>query len=282
VGSTFIVDPLECLGQPLSLAIKGLRARDEDFRVGIYRNMVIIRKKHVETAEEKENRLRKEAEEKAGIQDEYQAKGFELVSWMQDHKGIVIGVIVLFLIAGAIFSGYSFYQQRANEEATAQFLAAVKNIESMEKEGEEKVAAMKKAEAELQTVASNFSRTRVAVLANIYAGHLALETNEPQAALKSYQNAINAMDQHDQLRALAVIGLGYAQERNGDANAALKSFESVINSKENAGKDLSLFEAARIATDLKEYDKAKEYRERLLKEFPNSVYEKNAMRLAIQ
>ncbi len=245
--------------------------------------MVIIRKKHVESAEEKDNRLKKEAEEKAGIQDEYQAKGFELVSWVQEHKGLVTGLIVLLLLGGGIFSGYAFYQQRANEEATTQYLAALKDIDSDEaKEGEDKTAKLKKAQVQLQDVASKFSHAKVAKLANLYAGHLALEVNDPQAALQSYQAAFKSMSKEDPLHALAVIGLGYAQERNGDQKSSLTSFESVINSKENVGKDLALFEAARLATDLKENDKAKDFRDRLLKEFPNSVYEKNVKRLAIQ
>ncbi len=86
----------------------------------------------------------------------------------------------------------------------------------------------------------------------------------------------------DPLYPVALIGLGYAQERNGDAQAALASFEGVINAKDGMGKDLALFEAARLASELKDNDKAKTYREQLIKDYPNSVYEKNLMRLAIQ
>jgi predicted negative regulator of RcsB-dependent stress response len=242
--------------------------------------MVIIRKKHVETAEEKDIRLKKEAEAKAGIQDQYQARGFELVTWMQDHKAVVSTVIALFLVGGALFSGYVYYQQRTDETATAKFLAAIKDIDG--KEGEDKASTWQKAQTDLHDVADSFPRSKVAVLANLYAGHLALETNDAKAALLAYQNALGAINKADPLYALAVIGLGYAQERNSDGKSALASFESVINGKEGMGKDLAIFEASRLAADLKENDKAKEYRERLLKEYPNSIYEKNLMRLAIQ
>lgn len=244
--------------------------------------MVLIRKKHVETAEEKESRLKKEAEMSAGIQDQYQARGFELVSWVQDHKVLVSVMIAVLLLGGIGYSGFGYYQQRANEAATTKFLAVMKDIDGVTKEDADKTAKWQKAQADLKDVAGNFSRSKVANLANLYAGHLALEANDPKAALESYKSAVGEISKADPLYPVALIGLGYAQERNGDAQAALASFEGVINAKDGMGKDLALFEAARLASELKDNDKAKTYREQLIKDYPNSVYEKNLMRLAIQ
>lgn len=243
--------------------------------------MVIIRKKHVETAEEKELRLKKESDAAVGIQDEYQARGFELVSWVQDHKVLVSSLIALLLVGGMLYSGFVYYQQRSNEAATSQFLAAIKDIDAP-KEGEDNVAKMQKAATDLKDLAAKFPRSKVALLAHLYAGHLGLETNDAQSALASYKGALDEIKKSDPLYPLALIGYGYAQERNDDAKGALASFETVIELKDGMGKDLALFEASRLAFEVKENDKAKEYRERLIKEFPNSVYEKTLMRLAIQ
>lgn len=241
--------------------------------------MVIIRKKHVETAEEKELRQKQEAERAIGIQDQYQARGFELVSWVQDHKGLVSAAIAILILAGALFSGYVYYQQRANEIATTAFLTAIKGIDGVAKDGEENIKKWQKAHADLKDLAASHKRSKVAVLANLYAGHLALETNDAKGALEDYQNAVSNSGKSDPMYALALIGLGYAQERNGDQKSALQSFETVIDLKDGMGKDLALFEAARISNDMKDSEKLKSYRERLLSEFPNSVYEKNLMRL---
>ena len=64
--------------------------------------MVVIHKKHKETPEEKETREKIAAAQKMGIQDEYQAKGFELVSWVQDHKNMVMGLIIAVFVFGAL------------------------------------------------------------------------------------------------------------------------------------------------------------------------------------
>ena len=61
--------------------------------------MVVIRKKSVETPEEKEERAKKSQEQAMGIQDDYQARGFELVTWIQEQKTLV-SLIIIFLILG--------------------------------------------------------------------------------------------------------------------------------------------------------------------------------------
>lgn len=81
--------------------------------------MVIIRKKHKETDQEKELRQKQEQEKSMGIQDQYQARGFELVTWMQDHKVLVSVAIAVLVIGGALFSAYVYYQQRAAELASS-------------------------------------------------------------------------------------------------------------------------------------------------------------------
>lgn len=241
--------------------------------------MVIIRKKHVETAEEKEIRLKQESELAVGIQDQYQARGFELVSWVQDHKVLVSFLIVALLVGGASFSGYIYYKQKTDEVATSAFLAALKDIDGVAKDNKENIAKWQKAQADLKDLAALYKTTGVAVLANLYAGHLALETNDAKASMDAYQNALKNIKKTDPLYALAVIGFAYARERNGEMKEALENFETVIELKDGMGKDLALWEAARLSYDLKDNERSKKYVARLLEEFPASAYEKNAKRL---
>lgn len=241
--------------------------------------MVIIRKKHVETAEEKEIRLKKEADLAVGIQDQYQARGFELVSWVQDHKVVVSALIAVLLAGGALFSGYLYYKQRTNEMATSAFLAAIKDIDSPAKVDKDSVAKWQKAQADLKDLAASYKGSGVSILANLYAGHLALGINDVKGSMDSYQNALNNIKKTDPLYALALIGLAYSRERNGESKEALQDFESVIELKEGVGKDLALWEAARLSHDINDNEKTKKYLARLLEEFPASAYDKNAKRL---
>lgn len=240
--------------------------------------MVIIHKKHKETKEEKEERLKKEQEQAMGVQDEYQARGFELVSWVQDHKGLVCSIIVLLLLAGGLFSAYLFYQDRRSEAASSLYMQAMKTLEGGAAEGEDAVEKKKKAQAELEEVAKKYPKSKVATLAKLYAAHLALDNKEPENSVKLYQEVLQSINKSDVLYSAAMIGLGYAQEINGDKTGALTSFESLIASKDAVGKDLALYEAARLIKD-ESKEKAREYIANLLEQFPQSIYDKNAAKL---
>lgn len=241
--------------------------------------MVIIHKKHKETVEEKEIRIKTEQEKSAGIQDEYQARGFELVSWMRDHKIAVSMLIVAFLLGGIFISGYMYYRKQGSLAASSAYLTAVTSIEGVANDTAENKEKWQQAEKSLLEMAAIHKHSKVAVLAQIYAGHLALENNNASNAVTAYQGAIKSLDKADPFYALSTIGLAYAEERNGNAQGALAAFEGLLGRKDNLAKDLVLWEAARLAHDMKDQEKAKKYLNQLLEEFPASTYEKNAKKL---
>jgi hypothetical protein len=241
--------------------------------------MVVINKKRVETAEEIESRKRNEAERAQSIQDNYQSKGFELVSWVQDHKAIVIGIVIAFFLGGASVSAYLYYQKRLSEEASSAYFKAIKGVESLAKVDKDNLAKWQDAQKELVLLAQSQSSTGVAVVANLYAGHIASETKNAPDALKLYSAALAKLKKTNELYPMALVGLAFAQDQNGQSKEALASFEEIIGLKGNVAKDLALYEAARIAVASKDNDKAKGYIARLMEEFPSSVYERNAKRL---
>lgn len=240
--------------------------------------MVVIHKKKAETDEEKALRLAQEDSQAQGLQDEYQAKGFELVSWVQHHKAMVSLLILAIFLGGGSFSAYLYYQQRSSESASTAYLAALKPIDSTDKDSPENKEKLATAQKELASIAETHANTQVAALANLYAGHLALE-NSDDGALGFYQRAVPKISKSDNLYPLVMIGLGYAQDRQGKTAEALASFDSVVALKSAAGKDLALWEAARLSKQLNNSEKASSLIARLLQEFPASIYEKNAKRL---
>ncbi len=241
--------------------------------------MVVIHKKKIETAEEKEARLHQEKERAMGLQDEYQAKGFELVSWVQDHKGLVSSLIVLLFVAGGAYSAYLYYQQRSAEQASSAYLTALKTIEGLPKTGDENIAKWKTAQQQLADIAKAHSGSGVGSLADLYAAHLAMENNEGAVAVGLYQDALKNIKKNNDLYPLALIGLAFAQERNGQLEEALASFNTLVEDKTAFGGDLALWNAARLAKLVNKNDKASAYVGKLLEEFPASIYESNAKRL---
>lgn len=241
--------------------------------------MVVIHKKHKETADERELRLKEEQQKAAGIQDEYQARGFELVSWVRHHKGLATLLVFAVFGLGGLLSAYFYYQNRTNEMASAAYMAALKDIDTLEKGAADEATKLKNIQDQLSAISQDYARSGVANLADLYAGHLALKAGDTQKALEFYKKAKDGFKQSDPFYGVALIGMGYAQDKNGDQKAALASFESLLEIKEVTGADLGLFEAARLAKEMGDLEKAKKYVSRLLEEYPASAYEKNAKKL---
>jgi predicted negative regulator of RcsB-dependent stress response len=244
--------------------------------------MVIIHKKHKETAQEKEARQQKEHEQSLGIQDQYQARGFELVSFIQSHRVLVGALIAIVVIFGALLSGYLYYQQRKSENASSAYLAAVKEVLTVEGFTKEDQAKREAAQTALIDVTNSYKGSDVAVLAMLYEAHLALTSNDSAKSVVFYKNALAQLQKSDPLFSVGTIGLGYAQEQSQDVKGALQTFESAFEIKNGLGKDLALYEAARLAKENQEPEKVKKYVARLLEEYPASVYEKNARKLGAE
>lgn len=91
--------------------------------------MVLIHKKKTLTPEEQAAEKLKKEGEALGIQDDYQVRGFELVSWVQEHRALVSGLIALVFVGGLGFCAYTYYQQRANEAASSAYIEALEPVE---------------------------------------------------------------------------------------------------------------------------------------------------------
>lgn len=247
--------------------------------------MVIIRKKHEETDLEKQAREKKEQERSMGIQDEYQARGFELVSWAQDHKGFVILFIIISLLSGAVFSGYLYYQQRKKEAASSAYMEAVKLIEkddifAVKKESsEEEKEKAQEAKDKLVAVGQSYSGAGVATLSNMYVAHMFLNDGDSLSAIEHYKKAAAELSNNNDLYPLTQIGLAYAQEHAGKKEEALSTVESLLELKSNLAEETVLWEAARLAKDNSQIEKANNFISRLLDKYPGSVFEKKAKQL---
>lgn len=241
--------------------------------------MVNIRRKREETAEEKEARLQTEKEIKLGVQDQYQVRGFELVSWVQHNKALVSTILVLIVLAGILFGGYVYYNHRRAEMASTAFLEALREQDEALEGSEKGAKEIVKSTARFKDIAEKYKSSKVAILANLYSGHMALNDGDNEAAIEFYQSAQNKIGANDPLFPVVMIGLGYAKEQSGDIDGAIKSFESVVKADFNVGKDLALWEVSRLFNVKGDGEKSQDFAKRLIDEYPSSVYQKNAQEI---
>lgn len=205
---------------------------------------------------------------KAGIQDDFQLRGFELVSWVHDHQKSISGLIGAVVIAAGLWSGTMFFKQNTNEGASAVYQKVLDSLVG------DKDGAVKNREAldGLLKLEKDFSGSKVAGLARLYAGYLSLELGLAPEAVSEYKKYVDEnKGNKGLLNPLGTIGLAYAYDKNNEKQKAFDLFEDILNKYWGLSREVILWEAARLARELKLSDIAAKRVEELKSEFPNSL-----------
>tara|TARA_Y100001954_G_C15758539_1_gene577768 strand:- start:471 stop:1265 length:795 start_codon:yes stop_codon:yes gene_type:complete len=251
-----------------------------------------IKTKKVLTEEEKEALEREKAMEAAGLQDEFQAKGFEMVDWMQEHAKLVMIGIGAVVVCGVVVAGVTFAGSQANLDASSSYENALAILDkSVDTDAEESTGSNVYASeadrdaaamAALEKVASDHSGSKVALLATLRAGQLAASTGQKDKALALYQTLESKTNDKDALRPVVLSGLAFALEASGDNQKAASTFERLVSLPGDVQKDLGLWQAARLFHGLGKTDVARQNAEKLINQYPTSALKKDAEGLLAQ
>jgi tetratricopeptide (TPR) repeat protein len=238
--------------------------------------------KHKKDASEEEEQKKAEEASRAaaGIQDEFQARGFELVHWMQERQKLVLSVIGAILVAGLAFGVYTAVRASRNADASEALQAALEAWEAPiggatpNEDGEKAfpdATARTKAAKDLFTKAADGNPgTGAGAIAHLYAGHAALALGEHDEAAKRYQAFLDASSKREPLRFAGLAGLAQALEAKGDKKGALDKLEELINLPEKVDEDAALLDSARLSIELGDPKAARDALERITKDFPES------------
>lgn len=228
--------------------------------------MVKIKKKTSLTAEDREQKMHEADMKKAGLQDEFQAKGFEIAAWAQQHKERVTAVLGGLVVLGALYSVYLFWDNSQSVQASEAYVQALDEVNS----GGE--SSQKAALEKMKLVAEEFRGTYVSGLATLYAAHLAAEENDAAGAIDLYQQFDSRARANNPLKALGAMGLAGAYVKAGQKDKALSLYKSLQARELGAFEDTILWEISRLAFDLKQMDVARARALELKENFPTSPY----------
>ncbi len=249
----------------------------------------IRQKKQLTEEEQKALDHEKELQEQ-GIQDDFQARGFELVDWMQHNRGVVLGLIAIVVLGGAVAGVLNATSATANAEASALFFeghdaysaplgdapaivtGASADTESYKDEKERATKAREKFQA---TVAAQ-PGTGVATLAQLYIGHTSMTLGEYDQAIEGYNAFLNGSERDDPLRALALDGLASAYDAKGEPDKAIEQLETLVGLPGKAGEALALLKIAKLYERTGKQDEAKAAAERLSSDFADSPLKSQA------
>src|ERR1043166_1978602 len=228
------------------------------------------------TEEEKKAEEQKAAEEAAkaaaGIQDEFQARGFELVEWVQEKQAYVLGFIGLVLAAGLAYGIYTVASSSRNTSASVDLQKGLEAYDSPI--GEEKpdgdaphykdATERSKAARDLFTKAYDGHKgTGAGAVAELYAGHASLKLGEYDAAITHYDAFISNTDKDDPLKFAGYSGLAAAKDAKGYRKGAIAALEALVALPDKIDEDAALLELGRLYQQDGAVDKARAALERI-------------------
>lgn len=244
-----------------------------------------VKKPRVETEEAQqlaEEKLAEQAREEAGIQDEFQAKGFELVEWMQDHSGAVLGLIGAVVFAGAVLGVSALMQEGRDDAASAAYARALEAFEAPlgeATEGEDTSAVRfsdararaTEARTRFQGVIAEHDASDVADLARLYVARTSAQLGEFDAAVEAYEAFLRDLPANDPLRGIALDGLSAALESRGDVDGAIARSEAWVGTQGAVAIENARLRLGRLYAARGDSARAKEQLERLKADFPDST-----------
>jgi tetratricopeptide (TPR) repeat protein len=248
------------------------------YDAGAMAKKIKIRKE--ETAEEalKVDEEKKLAEQ--GIQDEFQAKGFELVEWVQENRPVVVGILVGILLLGFAYAGWTLVRTSRDVAAGAAYAEALKAYDApLTVQSEEKADGprFKDAAERARTARDLFGKvvdqhggTGAATLARLYIGNASLKLDEPDAAIAAFEGFLKDASRSDPLRFAGLSGLAAAREAKGDVDGAIQALEEQVELPGRIDEDGALLALGRLYAKKGDAGKARTALERIGKDFPES------------
>ena len=220
----------------------------------------------------------------AGIQDEFQARGFELVEWMQEKQGLVLGVIGVIVLAGLGFGVYTVVNTSRNQDASVDLAKALEAYEAPITEEAPKDGPSFKDSAErarasrdlFQKTASAHKGTGPATIAHLYIGHASMKLGEYDVAVGAYQSFLDGTSKNDPLRFAGLSGVASALDAKGDRKGAIAKLEELVGLPDKIDEDAALLELGRLHQAEGNLDAARAALERIGKDFPESSLKSRA------
>ena len=237
--------------------------------------MVQLKKKKRITKEEQlavkeEKRLSKE-----GIQDQFQAKGFEFVTWSQDNPKVILSVLGGIFAMCLIVVLYGSYSEKKELKASFAYEEALsplglqENTDKKELTQDQKTENTEQVLNNLSVVWKQYKGNKIAVWAKIRAASLSQDIEKVQDTIKLYESLQSTVGKDQLIYPLIVIALAGSYEKTNNNAKALKMLDDNYSYLQSFAEEV-LWQSTLIAADMNDNKRALSYANKLLNEFPSS------------
>lgn len=130
-----------------------------------------------------------------------------------------------------------------------------------------------KAIESFQNVIDKYPNSSSGKLSKIYLAHSNYFIENYDAAIELYTKNLNKFNENTKLNLLIYDSLGHSYENKGDFEKAIEFYDKILEGKGDFLKDYALYNIGRCHKANNDSKKAKEFFERVMKDYPKSRLE---------
>jgi len=191
---------------------------------------------------------------------------------------IVAAVATLLIVVVAIY-GVIYFKNKAEDKAAVMLGNALAKYSSILYRDPNILNPEAPTFVEYEDVKKNFkkivdkySTTGSGKIAVVHYADLCYLTKNYDEAIKTYNRALNAFGDKTEFKSLILNGIAYAYEGKKDFDKALTYFEKIASDEDAVMKDQAFFNLGRIYESLGKVKLMKAAYNRIVSEYPDSMY----------
>ncbi len=183
---------------------------------------------------------------------------------------LTVGVVIVFASL-AVFSAVRYFSNKAEGRAFQRLSANLKVYQETARDSTPQ-AALEKVQPLFESLLAEYGRGEGGQLARIVFADLNYRAGRHEAAIASYEQALESLPSEHFAYASALSGLGYAYLAAGENDRAAGCFEKIVAGAHTQLRADALYQLGRLYGQNGQAAKQKDVFQRLLEEAPSFVY----------
>jgi tetratricopeptide (TPR) repeat protein len=188
----------------------------------------------------------------------------------ENRQKIVTGgaVLLALILIGSGVQYYSFYTDKKASELLDE---GIKKTEAARKTGDP-IKVYKAASGDFKTLLDTYPEKKAGKIARVMFADIAFAAQDYDVAIALYKGAITDFNKDPLYEHLILTSLAYACEQKKDYENAVKYMKMIDAGSDRQLHDEVLFTLGRLQSKVNPDKKGNEYYQKILKEYPKSVY----------
>lgn len=203
--------------------------------------------------------------------DKIEVYAERMLEFVKANQTAIVVAVSAVVLAAVVISGVIYFQKRAEEKAQTMLGNAISQVEAA-KRSESPEARYSELKPKFEEIIKKYGATAAGKAALLKYADLAYQTGDYDTAIEMYQRALDTYNDDGELKSFILNGLAYSYEGKESYAQAAEYFNRIVNDKSAVMKDQALFNLGRIYGKMGEPEKKREAYNRIVTDYPDSMY----------